>query len=175
MRRMLMLIAACAFMVAACGGDEAGPATEPAAGDGQNVQDEAEAKATIGLADADLGDILVDAEGNTLYMFVPDQEANGKPTCYDDCAEAWPAYESIDEPIAGAGLEQRLLGTVERTDGADQVTYADLPLYYFSGDEAAGDTNGQGLNDVWWVLSADGEPIRDDKEAEKETDEGAGY
>jgi predicted lipoprotein with Yx(FWY)xxD motif len=39
------------------------------------------------------------------------------------------------------------------------VTYNDLPLYYFSGDEAAGDTNGQGLMDVWYVVSSDGEPI----------------
>jgi predicted lipoprotein with Yx(FWY)xxD motif len=93
-------------------------------------------------------------------MFVPDQEAGGEPTCYEECAEAWPALEASDEPTAGDGLDQSMLGTVERTDGAEQVTYNNLPLYHFSGDESAGDTNGQGLNDVWWVLSPEGEPIQ---------------
>ena len=186
MRRMLILIAACTVLLVACGG---GDEAEPAAGGGENVE-EAEAPgaggdageepvATIEVADGDLGDILVDAEGNTLYMFVPDQEANGEPTCYDDCAEAWPAFEATGEPTAGEGLEQTLLGTAERTDGSTQATYNNLPLYYFSGDKAAGDTNGQGLNDIWWVMSADGEPIRDekeaDKEADKDSDEGIGY
>jgi predicted lipoprotein with Yx(FWY)xxD motif len=54
-----------------------------------------------------------------------------------------------------------MLGTVERDDGTTQVTYNDLPLYYFSGDQAAGDLEGQGLNDVWWVLSPEGEPVKD--------------
>ena len=37
---------------------------------------------------------------------------------------------------------------MERTDGTTQVTYNDWPLYLFSGDAAAGDTNGQGVGDV---------------------------
>jgi predicted lipoprotein with Yx(FWY)xxD motif len=93
-------------------------------------------------------------------MFVPDQQENGKPTCYDECAQAWPALEATGEVAAGDGLEQSLLGTVERRDGATQVTYGGLPLYHFSGDEAPGDTAGQGLNDVWFVLSPEGRPIR---------------
>lgn len=174
MRRMLMLIAACALVLAACGSDE----TEPGAGAGEDAQDvQEETEATVELADGDLGSILVDAEGNTLYMFVPDQEANGEPTCYDDCAETWPPLEATDEPTAGEGLDQSLFGTAPRTDGSDQVTYNNLPLYYFSGDEAAGDTNGQGLSDVWWVLSAEGEPIRgaDDAMGEDKEKEGPGY
>jgi len=153
MRRVLVLAAASALLVAACGGGDA----EPAAGEGGQEAPE-EAAATVEVASSDLGDVLVDAEGNTLYMFVPDEEA-GEPTCYEDCAEAWPAVEASEDPTAGDGVDQSLLGTAERTDGTQQVTYNDLPLYYFSGDEAAGDTNGQGLNDVWWVLSPEGEPI----------------
>lgn len=59
-----------------------------------------------------------------------------------------PPLEANGEPTAGPELDGALLGAVERTDGSTQVTYNDLPLYLFSGDEAAGDTNGQGLNDV---------------------------
>jgi predicted lipoprotein with Yx(FWY)xxD motif len=155
MRRTLTVVAAFVLLFAACGGDE----EEPAAGGGQEEPQE-EAAATIEVASASMGDILADADGNTLYMFVPDQEQNGEPTCYDDCAEAWPAFEATGEVTAGEGLDQSLLGTAERTDGTTQVTYNDLPLYYFSGDEAAGDTNGQGLMDVWYVMSPEGEPVR---------------
>jgi hypothetical protein len=63
---------------------------------------------------------------------------------------------------------------VKRTDGTDQATYNDLPLYHFSGDEAGGDTNGQGLQDVWWVVSPEGKPVRD-KAAGTENDVGADY
>jgi len=165
MRRVLVMVAASALLVAACGGGDA----EPAGGQGQageqDSQEETqeEVEATVEVASSDLGDVLVDAEGNTLYMFVPDQES-GEPTCYEDCAEAWPAFEASGELTAGEGLDQAMLGTAERTDGTEQVTFNGLPLYYFSGDEAAGDTNGQGLNDVWWVLSPEGEPIEKAKQ-----------
>jgi predicted lipoprotein with Yx(FWY)xxD motif len=154
MRRTITLVAACVLLFAACGGDE----EEPAAGGGQD-QPQEEAAATVEVASASLGDILADPDGNTLYMFVPDQQQEGEPTCYDDCAEAWPALEATGELTAGEGLDQSLLSSAERTDGTTQVTYNDLPLYYFSGDEAAGDTNGQGLMDVWYVVSPEGEPV----------------
>lgn len=153
MGRLLALGAACVLLLAACGDDGAEPS-----GQDQEEQQEAEA-ATIESGDSSLGEVIVDPEGNTLYMFMPDQEADGEPTCYEDCAATWPPLEATGDPVAGDGLDATLLGSVERTDGMTQVTYNDLPLYYFSGDEAAGDTNGQGLNDVWWVVSADGEPI----------------
>lgn len=168
MRRMLIAVTACVLVLAACGGDEAEEpaAEEPAAETGQGAEEET--PATLQVADSELGEIIVDVDGNTLYMFVPDQEANGEPTCYDDCADAWPAVEAVDDPTVGEGLDQSTVATVERTDGSTQLTYNDLPLYYFSGDEAAGDTNGQGLNDVWWVLSPDGEPIRGDQGANQD-------
>ncbi|MFN2485704.1 MAG: hypothetical protein ABR609_03680 [Acidimicrobiia bacterium] len=114
-----------------------------------------EGGATLQVASSDLGEILTDAEGMTLYLFMPDEQ--GDPTCYDQCAENWPALtESV---AAGAGLDASLLATAPRTDGTEQVTYNGWPLYYFIGDEAPGDVNGQGLNDIWWVMDAAGEAI----------------
>lgn len=107
------------------------------------------------LASTDLGDIVTDPEGRTLYIFMPD--AQGDPTCYDACAGSWPALTA--DVTAGTGLDGSLLGTATRTDSGDQVTYNGWPLYFFSGDSAAGDTNGQGVGDIWWVIGADGEPI----------------
>jgi predicted lipoprotein with Yx(FWY)xxD motif len=116
----------------------------------------AAADATIALATNALGEIIVDAEGKTLYAFTPDTA--GESTCYDDCATAWPPLLAADgaTPSAGTGLDATKLTTVARTDGTMQVKYGDWPLYYFANDAAAGDTNGQGINNVWYVVDAAG-------------------
>jgi predicted lipoprotein with Yx(FWY)xxD motif len=126
----------------ATGGGSTGGATEGAA--------------TLGTANSDLGTFLVDAGGNTLYVFMPD--ARGASTCTGDCAGAWPALAGPAE--AGDGVDASLVGTATRPDdGSEQVTYDGWPLYTFSGDAAAGDTNGQGLGGNWFVLAPDGTPI----------------
>jgi predicted lipoprotein with Yx(FWY)xxD motif len=115
---------------------------------------------SIALADSSLGKIIVDGEGKTLYMFTPDE--GGTPTCYDDCAAAWPALTADDAAAvtAGAGLDASKISVVDRTDGGKQVKYGDWPLYFFAKDAAAGDVNGQGVGDKWYVVGADGEPIK---------------
>jgi len=114
--------------------------------------------ASVALAENALGTVLVDGEGKTLYLFMPD--TGGTPTCYDECATAWPPLLSDGTPTAGDGLTAADLGSATRTDGdVPQVTFKGWPLYYFAGDAAAGDTAGQGLNGVWWVVGADGAAI----------------
>ena len=61
---------------------------------------------------------------------------------------------------AGHGLDAEDFKTVARTDGAMQVTFYDMPLYYFADDTTAGDVNGQGFGDKWWVVAPSGEPIK---------------
>jgi predicted lipoprotein with Yx(FWY)xxD motif len=115
---------------------------------------------SLALADSTFGKIIVDGEGKTLYMFTPDE--GGTPTCYDQCAGNWPALTADDASAvtAGAGLDQAKVTVVDRTDGGKQVKYGEYPLYYFANDAAAGDVNGQGLNDKWYVVGADGEPVK---------------
>ncbi|NED95550.1 hypothetical protein G1H11_09510 [Phytoactinopolyspora alkaliphila] len=120
---------------------------DDAGGDGNRVE----------LADTDLGEILVDGEGRTLYLFTVDEP--GQSNCEDDCLDAWPPLEG--EATAGEGVNADLLGTVERSDGSTQASYADWPLYYFAADETPGDLNGQGVNDVWYVIDAEGNAIED--------------
>ncbi len=108
-----------------------------------------------------LGDHLTDGEGNTLYVFLPDDA--GPSTCLGACAATWP-------PLVGAaapkqGVDTSLLGTAERDDSADQVTYNGWPLYLFSGDTAAGDINGQGVSDVWFVIDPAGVVVEGPDEA----------
>jgi len=109
-------------------------------------------------ADSDFGEIVVDAEGRTLYLFDPDE--GGKSTCYDDCEASWPPL-LVDGSPSGDGVDASLLGTTERKDGSTQVTLDGWPLYYFAGDAAPGDTNGQGVGEVWHVVAPDGTAITD--------------
>ncbi|MFW6449070.1 MAG: hypothetical protein ACOC0X_05965 [Halobacteriota archaeon] len=119
----------------------------------------------------DLGDILVDGEGMTLYMFDNDEQGAGESTCYDDCAGNWPPLTVDDAPRAGDTVEASL-DTFEREDGSMQVSAAGWPLYTWAADEEPGDATGQGVNDVWWVLDPAGEPRR---EGEDGTPSGPGY
>ena len=61
----------------------------------------------------------------------------------------------------GEGVDASLLGSSERTDGSLQATYNGWPLYHFAADDAPGDTNGQLVGDVWFVIGPDGTPIRE--------------
>lgn len=104
--------------------------------------------------DPSLGDHLVDRAGMTLYLFTPDEQ--GASTCVDACADNWPPLLADGDVAVAEGLDAELVGSVERTDGALQVTYRGWPLYAFVNDASAGDANGQGVNDVWYVVGTDG-------------------
>jgi predicted lipoprotein with Yx(FWY)xxD motif len=104
---------------------------------------------------ASLGEILVGPDGRTLYVFRRDSP--GTSACTDQCAANWPplTVESGVTPTAGPGVSGTI-GTISRADGTTQVTYDDAPLYYFAADTQAGDANGQGVNDVWFVATPTG-------------------
>jgi predicted lipoprotein with Yx(FWY)xxD motif len=150
-RRLVAAIAVLLLTAAAC-------SEEPAAGEGDTADGGAAAEATVATADSDLGEIVVDAEGRTLYVFLADE--GGTSTCYDDCEASWPPLTVDGDPVAGEGIDASLLGTSPRDDGSTQVTLDGQPLYHFGADEAPGDTNGQGVGDVWYVVSPAGEPIQ---------------
>lgn len=119
---------------------------------GAQVTVETATAGSLIIGESDLGPIVTDEEGNTLYVFLPDDQSDS--VCYDQCEAAWPPL--VGAFTAGSGVDATLLGTTTRTDGSLQVTYDGWPLYYFANDNAPGDTNGQGLNDVWFVVDAEG-------------------
>ncbi|HEY8215950.1 MAG TPA: hypothetical protein VIH82_02375 [Acidimicrobiia bacterium] len=110
---------------------------------------------TIQVKKTPLGKILVTTKGFTLYAFEPDGTDTVSPKCINECAVVWPAYPSKRKPTVGPGLKPKLVGI----GGGGQVVYNDHLLYRFSGDSAAGQTNGQGVGNIWHVVGADGEPI----------------
>jgi predicted lipoprotein with Yx(FWY)xxD motif len=111
----------------------------------------------LALATTGLGKVLVGPTGNTLYMFAPDTTSTS--ACTGGCASNWPPLTGA-MPSLGTGLDAEDFATITRADGSAQITFYGHPLYYFANDKAAGDTNGQGLNGKWYVLGADGNPIK---------------
>ncbi len=110
----------------------------------------------VGHSD-ELGDFLVGSNDMTLYIFLKDEP--GKSNCYDACAQNWPPLLVDADPVAGPGVDASLLGTTTRDDGSTQVTYNGHPLYFWVKDSAPGDTTGQGVKDVWFVISPSGSPV----------------
>lgn len=104
-----------------------------------------------------LGPILVDSQGMTLYMFAND--ARDQSNCIGGCLQAWPPFLTNDAPTAGEGLDPALIGNTVMADGSIIVTYNHMPLYYWAGDLKPGDTNGQNVNNVWFVVAPDGNPV----------------
>jgi predicted lipoprotein with Yx(FWY)xxD motif len=109
------------------------------------------------ISKSSLGSILVGANGRTLCVFDKDQP--NRSACSGACASAWPVDQTSGTPKAGSGVKASLLGAIKRSDGTTQVTYNHHPLYYYSGDTAAGQQNGQGINAfgaLWYVVSPNG-------------------
>ncbi|HWR98693.1 MAG TPA: hypothetical protein VN317_09765 [Candidatus Methanoperedens sp.] len=97
-----------------------------------------------------VGSYLTDTEGKALYWFTKD--APSKSACAGPCVEKWPLYyrEKVAPP---SGLKDEEFGTITREDGKKQSCFRGYPLYYWVGDAAAGDTKGQGVNAVWFVIN----------------------
>jgi len=116
--------------------------------------------ATVNVADVEtFGQALVDSEGRSLYLFTNDTQDSGASSCAGECLVNWPPLLTDGDPVAGEGVDETMLGTITLEDGTTQVTYNGWPLYYYSDDTAAGDTNGQAVGGVWFLVSPTGEMI----------------
>ena len=111
---------------------------------------------------SELGTILVDSKGLTLYDFHKDK--GGKSACYGACAATWPPLTTDGAPKAMNGAQSSQLGTTKRKDGTLQVTYAGWPLYTYAADTRPGDTNGQDIDSFgaeWYALQPNGAEAKD--------------
>jgi predicted lipoprotein with Yx(FWY)xxD motif len=147
MRRLLLLaltaaVAATLIPAASADGDAAQPAT-------------------LTLRKSQFGPILFDGRGRVLYLFTRDKRGK-PPTCYGDCARAWPVYYAPKGGLkAGKGVKASLLKTAKRRDGRLQVTYNGWPLYYYA-HEKAGEVkchNVRTHGGLWLVMRATGKAV----------------
>jgi len=159
MRKTFLLLAAVAM--AACGGSTGSSTTNLNPDSPSPSAPSVSGPATVAVGtNPQLGKILVDGSGKTLYLFAKDSGTTS--SCYGTCATYWPPLLTAGAPKAGPGVNASLLGTTKRTDGTTEVTYAGHPLYYVVTDHNPGDATGQAVNNFgapWYVLGADGKQI----------------
>jgi predicted lipoprotein with Yx(FWY)xxD motif len=105
-----------------------------------------------------LGTIVTDGRGFTLYIYQPDDQ--GPSVCTGVCASVWPPLvlpRGVRHPVAGPGVNPKLLGTVPRAGGVLQVTYNRWPLYLYEHDLAPGQATGQAEDmGAWYTMSVNG-------------------
>lgn len=121
--------------------------------------------AAVSTASGELGEHLVGPNGHTLYLF--EKDTGSTSTCTGACAAAWPPLITTGAPTAGGAADAGLLGTTKRPDGTMEVTYGGHPLYYFSGDAAAGDTAGQEVEAFgaeWYAVAPSGQAVEGDED-----------
>ncbi|WP_328752232.1 SCO0930 family lipoprotein [Streptomyces sp. NBC_00285] len=106
-------------------------------------------------ANAELGKVLTDSNGLSLYRFDEDTAEPPKSNCDGTCATTWPPVPA-DDASAGAGIDKALLGEVTRTDGTKQLTIGGWPAYRYAKDTKAGDLTGQGVGGKWYALAPTG-------------------
>lgn len=168
---------ALAAALTGCGGSPGTTTTTPAATAPAATSPAPTAGATTGsttpaaavdlkTATSSAGDIVVDAKGMSVYFFTQDAKDSGTSACKGACVAMWPPVLTTADTPAADGVTGTL-GTITTPDGAKQVTLNGLPLYYFAQDKNPGDILGQGVNNVWYLASPDGEMIR--------TTSGSGY
>lgn len=110
------------------------------------------------VANAQFGTVLVAANGRTLYRYTLDSKGVNRCTSDATCSKYWPQLlvKPGVKPVAGSGVKTSLLGTIKAAHGMRQITYAGYPLYFFAGDKAAGQVNGQGFEKQWYVVNTKG-------------------
>lgn len=107
-------------------------------------------------SDLSLGTVMVSTDGLTLYVFENDRndtdgDGVGDSDCNGNCASNWPPVEANPDDSP-----QGKFTVITRDDGSTlQWAYNDMPLYFFAGDSEAGETNGEGINNVWFVARPD--------------------
>lgn len=144
-RPLLVLLVLVALAGAGCGDDDETPDRAAAAGD-----------ATVAVAPTSLGDVLVDGEGRTLYLFTNDQGETS--SCTGGCASAWPAVTVEGEPVAGDGVDAAKLAT----NASGQVMFGGKLLYRYAADQEAGDVKGQGVGGAWFAIDGEGRAVQPD-------------
>jgi len=165
-------LVAAALIAAACGSTTSGglygapaasPATSPSVApvvrpSANPTSSPVASGTTIAVGSTRLGQVLVDGQGRTVYLFAADKGTQS--ACNSSaCVQYWPPVLTSGAPQAGTGANASLLGTTARQDGTTEVTYGGHPLYYFISDKKAGDVNGQGINGFggpWYVVSPSG-------------------
>jgi predicted lipoprotein with Yx(FWY)xxD motif len=185
MRKLVLAVAALALAAGALGGCDAGPAADrpSPAGPQQNARpntgvvsaspsgsptaDGAADAASAGgsnsaggalvqvLDTGTLGQVLVDAQGRTIYRYDKDRPKPSRSACSATCLKKWTPVQ-FDGARNVEGIDRGLVGSLLRADGSRQLTINGWPAYTYAGDTSVGEVNGQGVGKLFWAIGPDG-------------------
>jgi len=159
-----------ALVLAGCSTATTAPSTMPASAP-------ASAPATgtdLTVANTGLGKIVVDGKGMTVYFYDPDKANSGASACTGQCAAIWPALAPTTATPTFTGISGTV-GKIGGTDGGMQITINGRPLYTYTGDSSPGNTNGQGIEGIWYVVSPTGDEMKSVKPTTSTTPAKKGY
>jgi len=148
LRPSLAAIALAALLLAACGRSSttsSGDGSPSQSGTGLSVQTDSV---------SGVGTVLANRDGLTLYHNT--KETGSKIVCTGGCASFWPPVLVTGSLPQDSGMIKGTFGTIKRPDGSTQLTINGMPLYTYSGDSASGQATGQGIQGVWFAVSASG-------------------
>ncbi len=157
----MLATAATLTLVTACSSSTAAPAApSPAVSSAASAPSTAASSASgvteLKTMTTSLGVVVVDSQGMVLYMYTKDTQGTQTSACTGGCAAIWPMALADSTPTLTG-----ITGTVAEipaAGGGKQLTLNGWPLYYYAKDKAPGDTLGQGVGSVWYVLDATGTP-----------------
>jgi predicted lipoprotein with Yx(FWY)xxD motif len=170
---LLCLLVTLGALIAGCGGDSDSTSADTGSGETrgeQTVEKVVEKEepappkkgawgAVFAAQSEDMGILLFDLSGHTLYRFSKDRGA--VPTCYGPCAKRWPPALT-EGKLRAVDVPDKMVRTTKRRDGTVQLTYDDHPLYTFSGDRS-GEINGhenESFGGKWYALRPSGADAR---------------
>ena len=152
---------AAVLATAACGSAAASPSAPTSSAPAAGSSASASTTGTVITTHAgSAGAFLTNGSGRTVYLWAKD--SMNMSACSGACASAWPPVPATGTLTATGGAKASDLGTITRSDGTKQATYDGHPLYYFAGDSAAGQANGQGSDSFgakWWLVAPSGTKI----------------
>ncbi|MEV8097991.1 SCO0930 family lipoprotein [Kitasatospora sp. NPDC085879] len=103
-----------------------------------------------------LGPIMVDAYGRTLYHFGKDTAWPMRSNCEGECLKTWTPAPPVD-PKKIKGVDPKLIGKMQRSDGSWQLSINCTPAYLYTGDQGYGDALGNGMgNGAWTAINPQG-------------------
>ena len=149
------LVALALLALAGCGSSTYGGGSSAGSSSSAGT---ASSDAVLTTAGSDLGKVVVDSGGRTVYVFDKDIPGAGTSACTAACLAKWPPVPAPSGKLAADGVSGKI-GTITRDDGTKQVTLGGMPLYLYSGDSHAGDVTGQAVGGIWWAVSPKGAKI----------------
>ena len=159
--KVLLTLAGSALAVVAlvgCSSTTGAPTTAASASPSMSASKAPAMNPDAATASGKLGEIIVDGKGMTAYVWDKDTANSGVSACTGPCATLWPAITTTSASPTVMGITGTV-ATITGVNGGKQITINGLPIYAFSKDTKPGDTNGQGVLNIWHVLSPAGEKI----------------